>query len=63
MEADGRKVGVVGHSVFNKVYTASETYWDTHYDSVNHDKYPTEEHSLTMMNCEIHPDLTVMPQI
>ena len=27
MAADGQKVGIVGHSVFFKVYTASEHYW------------------------------------
>lgn len=50
---------MVGHSVFFKVYTAQDAYWEQIYDSVTHDKYPTEEHSLTMMNCEIHPDLSV----
>lgn len=50
---------MVGHSVFFKVYTASEAYWTDIYDEETHDKYPCDEYSPTMMNCEIHPDLTV----
>jgi len=42
MEADGKKIGVVGHSVFFKVYTASETYWNSIYNATTHDEYPTD---------------------
>ena len=56
-------MGVVGHSVFFKVYTASEAYWDEVYCEETNDKYPCEEYSLTMMNCEMHADRTILPYL
>ena len=57
---NGRKIGVVGHSVFFKVFTVNQRvsdFWDKVYDEETNDVYPGEEHgSLTMMNCEIHAD-------
>ena len=53
----------MGHSVFFKVYTASEAFWEDVYDEGANDKYPSDEHSLTMMNCEIHADRTILPYL
>ena len=57
------KVGVVGHSVFFKVYTAEPEFWEDVYCWDTNDYYPSDKFSLTMMNCEIHADRTILPHI
>ena len=59
IDSEGSKIGVVGHSVFFKVYTADEIYWEDIFDEETNNKYPCDQHSLTMMNCEIHPDQSI----
>ena len=49
--------------MFNKVYTGSLDFWDNIYCFTNNDIYPSDEHSLTMMNCEIHADQTILPHL
>ena len=62
-QANGPKLAVVGHSVFYKVYTASPEFWESVYCSETHDVYPSDQYSLTMMNCEIHADQTIVPHL
>ena len=55
------KVGVVGHSVYFKVYTAKDDYWTQKFDSIHFNHYPDEDYSVHLKNCEVYPDLTLRP--
>lgn len=51
-----KKVAVVGHSMFFKVYTTHESYW---HDPKNLNTFAGPDQSHTLMNCEFYPDLSV----
>lgn len=57
------KVGVVGHSVFFKVYTAKNEYWTQMYDASTFDHYPDTKWSTHLKNCEIVADTTIIPAL
>ena len=60
MVAKQGKIGVIGHSVYYRVYNAQQKYWTEKYDPVTWDHYPDSTMSYQMMNCEVYPDQTIL---
>ena len=56
-QANGSKVCIVGHSMFLRVFTTEEAYWNDIYNSETYNKFPPDNMCHLLMNCEIYPDL------